>query len=205
VRPGACDTRAVLARAQTLRLLSLLLVGELVVHRLRYAVGYHGGAEGALAGQGHAYLSAAGGFVLLLAALVAAHLARSLPGRPVGGLTVPVPLARMWAASSAALAGLFVVQELAEGALSLAHPDGVAGVLGHGGWTGLGFAVVVGSMIALAERGARAALIVEPSPSPRRYPVRIAVPPATRRSQVERASGFVASRLGARGPPLLGT
>ena len=69
------------------RAASLLSLGALAVHELRYLLAYGHGATEALAQQGHGYMSDLAGalVVLALAALLATLLAGALaPPRPPG-------------------------------------------------------------------------------------------------------------------------
>ena len=182
------------------RLAALLAAGALAVHELRYALAYgdHAGREAAA--QGHAYLSLLVPVVVLAALFAAASALRRLAVDPASGGR-PHRFARLWLGCAVVLAAAFCGQELAEGWLAAGHPAGVAGVLEHGGWIGLATAPVVGALIALALRGARAA--VEPRAAaarwhPRLAPVAAPGPP----SDVFRPSPDPLARfLAGRGPP----
>ena len=63
----------------------------------------------------------------------------------------------VWA--TAALLAIFVAQESFEGALLTGHSSGLHGLLGHGGWTVLLFAPLIGALIALVLRGAHRILV----------------------------------------------
>jgi hypothetical protein len=66
-------------------------------------------------------------------------------------------VAPTWRAASLALVAIYVVQESLEGALAGGHPAGIAAVFAGGGWTALPLALLIGGLIALLTRGARAA------------------------------------------------
>jgi hypothetical protein len=137
----------------------LLPAGALTVHALRYLLVFGGGTREELAHTGHGYLGLLAPVVALLAAAGIGLLIRRLSRawrtgedkarRTSGALT--------WLALSAALAALYVGQELLEGVLAAGHPGGLAGVFGDGGWMALPLAVAIGGLLALALRGANAA------------------------------------------------
>lgn len=137
-------------RARRALTAALIAGGALLLHQLRYVLVYGAGAEDALALHGHAYL-------VLVTPLVAAALALSV--RPLLGLApaaAPPPrapgLRRVWLGASGALLVTYAMQEWLEGVIVHGHPEGVAAITGHGGWTALFLAVVVGGLVALALR-----------------------------------------------------
>jgi hypothetical protein len=144
-----------------LRAPALIAGGSLLVHQGRYLIGYGDHAGEAEAAQGHAYLSdAVVPAVEVLLALCAGALVLAFV-RAMRGLDPeprPVAFAPAWLRATLALQAVYTTQELAEGWLSEGHPPGVAGVLGHGGWTAFAVAVAVGALIALLVRGAVAAV-----------------------------------------------
>jgi hypothetical protein len=182
-----------------LRSVALLLAGAYALHSLRYLVAYGEGAGHDLRTQGHAYLDVApAALALLLAAALGELLARVARG---GGTCEPeTSLRRLWAVSVAALMGIFVAQELAEGWLSAGRPDGLAAVAADGGWIAGPLSVGVGLLVTLLHRGATAALAAKPArlqlPRPRPFAeLRLCC-----------RTGVVVSRvpgpwLGGRGPP----
>jgi len=116
---------------------SLLSLGALAVHELRYWLAYGRGAGEALAHQGHGYVSDLGGVlvVLALATLLATLLAGALAPPPRAAHDPPGAAFRRTAGLHAlALAAIFCAQELTEGAIAAGHPAGLAAVLAHGGW-----------------------------------------------------------------------
>ena len=83
-----------------------------------------------------------------------------------------------------------------------AHGGGLAGVVGHGGWTAFAFAVLLGALVALLLRGADAA-IAYAGRRARRSPARHAKRRARRLPRAARCSThLLASSLVPRGPPL---
>lgn len=178
-------------RAWRLKAAALLFAGSLAVHELRYVVAYGPGAGHAEATQGHAYLVLLAPAVASAAVLaLAGWLLRLAAGRAGAGREPRIPgYRRLWGGASALLAALFVVQETLEGLTSAGHPAGLAGVLGHGGWTALVLAVAVGAVVALALRAA--GVVLDP-------PGRAA---ATLRPVVPAASSFLAPAAVARTRP----
>ena len=183
---------------------SLLVLGALVLHQLRYALAYGDRTSTALASQGHSYLGDVGAILVAFAAslacarLLAAALGRLRPGP--SGRALP----RAALAFAAALLGIFSAQELTEGALSAGHPGGLAAVAANGGWLALPLALAIGLAAALGDRllagaerrlanGARAARAARPRPlaaaAPRGPDL---VPPA---------SSCLSFGLARRGPP----
>lgn len=143
-------------RPHALRHAALVAAGALALHELRYRVGYGHEADAAVSAQGHGYLSWVAAVAVALALAVACAFALALVRR--SGAGSPRGLARSWLGASSALAAIYGFQELLEGALVSGHPAGVAGLVGHGGWTAALFALALGGLIALAARGADQAL-----------------------------------------------
>jgi len=137
------------------RIAFLIAAAALAVHELRWMVG--GPVEPV---AGHGYLPLVGILVALALALVSAHLlavwggiARApLDGRPPRSLA-------SWLALSGCIAGVFLSQELLEGALAAGRAEGLATVLGGGGWVALPLSLLAGALVMLGCAGARA---VEP-------------------------------------------
>jgi hypothetical protein len=131
----------------------VLLFGALVLHELRYALGYGSDAQEALARHGHAYLEQlVPALVALSVALVAGTLLASLTGRGAaagqgGGLLGRAAL------YAGLLLTVFSAQELAEAWLAGGHPGGVDALVAHGGWTAIPLALALGAIAALATRG----------------------------------------------------
>jgi len=149
--------RAGTARRVGWRGAALLPLGALLVDRLRYLVSFGPGAERAFDPEGHGSLAVT---LPVLVALVACA---------VGGLLVPLARAwrtgrcaeavvsarALWLVTAGALLVIHLTQETIEGIWIGGNP-GLAGLLGVGGlWAALA-AAVIGGLIALALRGARA-------------------------------------------------
>ena len=143
----------------------LVAVGSLAVHQLRFLLWYGHHSDRAMSAQGHAYLMVVGPAVVAVAVFAFARFLDRL----ARGARASVPgLGRLWLVLSAALAGIFAVQESLEGALSSGHPGGVAAIAGHGGWLAAPLSAMVGLALAIALRGgAQAAELLTPGRSPR--------------------------------------
>lgn len=176
--------------------------GAFAVHQARYVLAYGHGSSHRLADQGHAYLTPLLGIAALVLALGAgAYLLRLARGRAPARTGPPRSLARSWLASSAGLVALYSLQEGLEGLLEPAHPAGVAGVFGGGGWLALPLSLLIGLAIALALRGADSAPELVPRPLTR--PRRVALVGFHRpRGIVPAPRDAVARHLAGRGPPL---
>jgi len=180
-----------------------LFAGAAAVHELRYAVAYGGDAAAVVEHQGHAYLAVLTPLVGLLLAVVLAQLVvRTL--RPVGPATGGgTSFVDVWSAISAALTGTYFVQELIESWATSHHADAISGVLGHGGWTAVPLALLVGAVIALVLRAARH---IERAGPPQLRAPRLGYPTVPQRVVHRAAPGAGAGRrlagsLAARGPP----
>jgi hypothetical protein len=128
-----------------LRTSSLIALGAIAVHQLRYLAGYGDGAGTALTNQGHSYLGTVLPLLLVLAfsamlGTFAVAAFRRQPGLAARGAG--------WAFCTAALVAIFTAQESAEGLLSAGHPGGLAALLGHGGWIAFPIAAAVGRIVA---------------------------------------------------------
>jgi hypothetical protein len=147
-----------------LRAGTLIAVGALGVHDLRYLLAYGGDAGHELSLQGHGYLRLAtpliAGLVVLAAAAFATRLMRAYTAAH-GDEPRPLPSTRrMWLVASALLVTVYSVQEWVEGELASGHPGGLNAPYAHGGWLAIPLALVIGFLIALALRGAAAAIAV---------------------------------------------
>jgi hypothetical protein len=132
---------------------SLLSLGALAVHELRYWLAYGRGAKEALAQQGHGYMSDLAGalVVLALATLLAALLVGALAPRPrTAGEPVLATFRRTTAGYALALGGIFCAQELTEGAIAAGHPAGLEAILAHGGWVFGPLTLAIGALCSLA-------------------------------------------------------
>jgi hypothetical protein len=188
-----------------IRAFSLLVAGAIAVHELRYLAGYGPGSGEALAQQGHSYLTTVFALTTILLAIGAIRFAISLGRAARGHVTAErAPrLARLWLTFSCVLAGVYVLQEGFEGSFAPGHPAGVVGIFGHGGWTALIFAALIGGVIALITRLAHETLeyLVRrsaqrpPRPVTRPSWTVLPEPPAPRRT-------LLAWNLAGRAPPV---
>jgi hypothetical protein len=133
------------ARQASGRGLVLLPAGALLVHQLRYSLGYGSQASAALADQGHAYLGSLVPWIAVVAGFglgcFVRHLARaSHRGRDEARTR---PFLRLWVTTTGGLIAIYALQELLEGFFAYGHPVGFAGVFGHGGWWALPAAALV--------------------------------------------------------------
>jgi hypothetical protein len=128
---------------------ALVALGALIVHQLRYVGAYGGDAGGQLAAQGHGYMSQVLPVVIAvaLAAIVGCLVRAALRGPAGGGRGQPASAAVF----AAAIFATFAAQESIEGALFSGHLDGVAAVVGEGGWLAGPLALALGAMCALAD------------------------------------------------------
>lgn len=166
------------AAVRNVRALALIAVAAVAVHELRFAVGF-GGADEHLARDEHAYLALGASLaaVILLVALgLFAHTLREARRTGVAAASEPTSFVRTWLWASGALVTIYTGQELLEPAFSADHPAGLAGVLGHAGWTAVIFAFLLGAVVALLLRGARAAVVRAATRSGRRRPPRRSSP-----------------------------
>ncbi len=150
--------KPVTATTSRLRGSALFAAGALLVHQLRYLVGYGPGAENALVAHGHAYLVVLEPAVGVLVALAGGRLFLAVLAG--GGRTrtrVPSSFRARWLATSLAILACYVVQELVEGVLfSFNHP-GFATLWEAGGLSAMVAAVLVGALVTLLLRGAEVA------------------------------------------------
>jgi hypothetical protein len=154
--------------AWRLRAAALVLTGAMAVHELRYLLGYEGSASRALSQQGHAYLGILTPLVGALLALALAEFCWRLTApRRAGAPDAPPPFRACWAFAASALVVLYAVQESLEGIFENGHPDGLAGVFGHGGWLAIPLALAIGAVIALLLRGAAAVVAAVARRAPR--------------------------------------
>jgi hypothetical protein len=145
-------------KGRTLLLAALVAVAVLVLHELRYLIGYGGLAGDALASQGHGYLQFASAGVLLLLGLGVGQVLLAVRRALRSAAADPAPpFGLLWLASICALLTVYCGQELLEGALSPAHPNGFAALAVDGGWSALPLAVGLGLIVALVLRGVAAA------------------------------------------------
>lgn len=190
--------------AWRLRAAALLSGGVVVVHQLRYLLAYGQESHHALHAQGHAYLSLLVPAIVLALTLCAASVIGALVRADRGGRpSEPPRLRRAWGQAAAVLLFLFAAQESIEGLLESGHPGGLAALVGHGGWIALPLAVLVGLLIALLLRGAKAAVARVAAwirrPSPRRARQRCRPAYRTPAPSPNRFARFLVGR----GPPVV--
>jgi hypothetical protein len=176
---------------RSMRGAALFAAGTLAVHELRFLLGGHGSEDGVVAG--HASMGAlVPWLVLLLAAAAGGFLARLALAwrRGDAGADGRAPFLPLWAASSGGLLALHALHECLEGIVLRGGP-GVPGLLAAEGLFAVLAALLVGGLVALALRGARAlisrvgrrsrAVIAAPAgprlaPPPRHVPRLLAAP-----------------------------
>src|SRR5215212_6094385 len=146
-------------RSSSLRAAALLSLSACLLHELRYALPGGGHATGAPADHGHGYLELLAPAVALLLCLALGswisglvRAARTAVGEPEPGHQL-----RAWLCASTSLLAIFAAQETLEGAFAHGHPSGIAAIAGDGGWVAVPLAVVLGALVVLVLRGARAA------------------------------------------------
>jgi hypothetical protein len=187
-----------------LRAAALMPAAVLTVHQLRYLLAFGGGSGQELEKEGHQYLSAlAAPIAMSVAIVVGLFFARLAMAWRVGAAPdaerpsdagsrpnrrfAPGRFIRLALLIGLALLTLYSCQELLEGMLSTGHPGGFEGVFGEGGWWAVPLSFACGTVVALALRGARAAIRwaaarhrrTKPShgrPAPAPRPPRIALP-----------------------------
>lgn len=131
----------------------LLLLGAIALHQLRYSL--IPPPADAAGGHAHGYLAAVAPMLGMGAAIALARLLIAAALAPGRASARAVRAQRVWPLATTALLGIFSLQELAEGALSAGHPDGVEGVFGAGGLIALPLAAVIGAVIATVVRVAQ--------------------------------------------------
>jgi hypothetical protein len=139
-------------------LAALIAVAVLVLHELRYLIGYGADAGTALATQGHSYLPSVSLAAVVLLALAVGRLLLSFRAalRTATAGSAP-PFGVLWLAAICALLAVYCSQELLEGLLATGHPVGFAALAVDGGWSAIPLAVALGGVVALLLRGAAAA------------------------------------------------
>jgi hypothetical protein len=188
--------------AAVARTASLVTLGALAVHQLRYELAFGDHAGQVLAADGHSYLA---GILpplvaVSVATVLAATLVRALAGRDSGAVA-------LWQRAllyAVALLAVFTSQELIEGALAAGHPAGVAGVLGAGGWLAIPIALLIGFAAALVSRlleGAEERIGVTASALRATHAPRSATTPALPLPRAPLASLTLAFGLARRPPP----
>jgi hypothetical protein len=196
--------------SRTARAASLLSLGALAVHELRYVLAYGDRAGEALASQGHAYLSDLGGALvtLVLATVLATVLAGVLAPAARRPGHAGSSFRRMTVLYGLALAAIFCAQEVTEGAVAAGHPAGLAAVIAHGGWVALPLALAAGavcSLVCLALQGVELALAAGAPSRPARARAPALIEPHAAPARLPLASLNLAFGFARRPPPLLPT
>ncbi|HEY6780956.1 MAG TPA: hypothetical protein VI111_08385 [Thermoleophilaceae bacterium] len=189
---------------RTLLLAGLIAVAVLVLHELRYLIGYGGHAGQALAEQGHGYLPLAGIGVLLLLALGVGQLLLAFRHALRSATASPAPpFGLLWLAAISALLTIYCSQELIEGMLATGHPAGFGALAADGGWSALPLAIGLGALVALALRGAAAVerRAAARARAPRSLPARAPRVSHPRPAVAAAPRSVLALKLAGRGPP----
>src|SRR5262245_32627162 len=173
------------------------------VHQLRFELGYGARSNAALAAQGHGCLDSLAPWVGILLALglgsFLARLVRAAAGAP--DRTPRRAFAKLAAVAWALLLAAYVLQEWLEGVFVAAHPAGLAGVLGHGGWWALPLAGLAALGLAVLLRLAET---VAEAVSPATRPVfsRAGAPLLRPVAATVNSTSPLARRLAGRAPPV---
>jgi hypothetical protein len=186
----------------TIRLAALMAPAALVVHELRYLLGFGDNAGEALAARGHSYLPLAGGLAVLLLALGAGQLLSALNRARRSAQSEPAPRFLVcWLAVSASLVVVYSSQELTESLLSPGHRLAVEVVLGQGGWSAIPLAALVGGVVAFVLRLASKAVayVAARFARPRHRPAASARRPG--REPARALAAPLARYLASRAPP----
>ncbi|HEU0025378.1 MAG TPA: hypothetical protein VFQ12_12135 [Thermoleophilaceae bacterium] len=185
-----------------IRLAAVTAAATLVLHELRYLIGFGDHANETLVANGHAYLPVAGAVAGGLFALAGAQLLTAIERarRTARGESTP-GFARLWVAMSVVILVVYSGQELIEAALSPGAGPGA--LLAGGGWSALPLAVAIGAAAALLLRGAGRAVAFAAA---RRRPMRFGVTrraPRRRAAPVRVPASPLARHLASRAPPVL--
>jgi hypothetical protein len=189
-------------QAPTLRLTALIAVGALVLHELRYLIGFGGHSGEELAARGHDYLPVAGAFAALLVAIATAQLLVAIGRARRSNVGEQAPrLARAWLDLTGALLATYAGQELLEAALVHGGGSGLDALVAEGGWSALPLAGLLGAIGSLLLRGASAAVALAASGAPG-TPSRTCGPsPAVHVAPTHPPLSPLARKLASRAPP----
>ncbi len=136
------------------RTAALVALGSFAVHMLRFVFALASGTHDQPQFQGQSFLGhvpptlAAVGF-----ALIAARLWVSYTGAVSTRGSAPTSFWRRSLGFGVAIVSVYVAQELLESALFSDHAQGIAGVLGNGGWVAIAFAALLGPLCCLLDVG----------------------------------------------------
>jgi hypothetical protein len=135
-----------------LRPAALLALAAVAVHEARYLLAFGAHTERADVAAGHAYLQLLAPLLVAVAVCaIAATLLAPVLHRRMPRLADPAAGTERAAGYALALLGIFVCQEVLEGALA-GHGDVLAGIAGPGGWLALPLAIAFGALIEAAGR-----------------------------------------------------
>jgi len=141
--------------------LLLMPAAALVVHQARYSLTYGARANAELTATGHSYLHSVVPWTIFAlgvgASMFLRRVARASRTGRTGSFT-RVPTVVLWSLTTAALLAIYAVQEVLEELSISGHPDGMAGVFGHGGWWAVPAAAVVALGVVALLRIGRAVL-----------------------------------------------
>jgi hypothetical protein len=133
-----------------LRALATLLIAGGALHELRYMSWL--GEESSHAGSHRldGLLTALAPILTVaLTGLGALALLGAVRSRALGA-TSWARMRNLWLIASGSLLAIYSCQELLQGALEAAHPVGLHGLFGHGGWIVVPFALLLGGIVAIA-------------------------------------------------------
>jgi hypothetical protein len=188
----------------TVRLAAVIAVAALVLHELRYLVGFGDHAGEAMAASGHAYLPLAGGLAGLLIALASAQLLMALDRARTTARRERAPsFVRLWLAIAAVLLIVYSGQELLEAALSPGRHLGPAIPFAEGGWSAFPLALALGAVAALALRGANRAVALAAGRCARARPRALRGGPRRPSLPSTVPAPVLARHLASRAPPAL--
>jgi hypothetical protein len=186
----------------TLRLAALIATGALVLHELRYLIGFSGHSGKELAARGHDYLPAAGALAALLVAIATAQLLVAIGRARRSRMGEPAPrLMRVWLGLTGALLATYIGQELLEAALVHGRGSGLDALVAEGGWSALPLAALLGAIASLLLRGASAAVALAASGAPARPSRARGTSPAVDVAPMPPRSSPLARKLASRAPP----
>ena len=151
----------------------LLLVpaAAFAVHQLRYSLAYGSRANTELAAQGHSYMhSLVPWLILTLGIGFSAFIRRAAVAAGTGdpGRFHRRSPGTLWAGTTLGLLAIYSVQESLEELLASGHPNGFAGVFGHGGWWAIPVSAAVALIVVALLRLGRSLLRAAASFAPRR-------------------------------------
>jgi hypothetical protein len=195
--------RASMARAPTVRLAAVIAPAALLLHELRYLIGFGDHAGAALASRGHAYLPLAAGVAGLLLTLGTAQLLVAL-GRAHRSAReeAPAGFAATWLTVAAALLAVYSAQELLEALLAPGHEPAAAALVAGGGWSALPLALAIGAAVALLLRFVQRAVALAAARGRRPLPRGAGRTVGRPAAPVLGAGPVLARHLAGRAPPL---